>query len=101
MKDTLILLLCFLVAFPLGIGFERFFRWVIRQRPDPISKKAVANIWVYGITMGVGFNLAMAMMKGFRHDGDGVQTHLVVAAIFTSLSFGAWAKTRRFSRRLK
>lgn len=101
MKEALVLLLCVLLAFPFGVGFERFLRWVIRQRPDTRSKKSTANIWVYGITMGVGFNLAMAILRGFRHDGDGVQTHLAVAAIFTSLSFGAWAETRRFSRRSK
>ncbi len=98
MIDALELVAALLLAFPLGMGFTLFLRWLSRQKRDPREQRSMAARWNVIGTFGVPFSLIMALLRAFHHDANGVESYLVQCAFFISMYLGARTQARRQER---
>jgi hypothetical protein len=98
-KDALPILAITLLAFPFGMGFSAFLRWMSRQKRDVQSRLGVANAWVWPANWGVLFNLVMAVLHGVEHQMASVGRDLIMMLIFFVMGCGAWSETRRYIQR--
>ncbi len=95
MINAIELMAFLLLAFPVGMGFTLFLRWLSRQKRDPREQRSMAGRWYLIGTFGVPVNLGMALLYAFNHNANQAEDHLVQCAFFISMYLGARTQARR------